>query len=104
MCNPMLMCPLIHAVRRAALLAALVTLALPQCVAAQSYPDRTVRIIVPTAPGGSIDTTARVVAAKLSDAWGKPVVIENRPGRRHGDRRRGGGEVAARRLHAAGGA
>jgi tripartite-type tricarboxylate transporter receptor subunit TctC len=47
---------------------------------AQAYPDRTVRIIVTTAPGGSIDTTARVVAGKLADLWGKPVVIENRPG------------------------
>ena len=47
---------------------------------AQSYPDRTVRVIVPTSPGGSIDTTARVVAAKLSEKWGKPVIIENRPG------------------------
>src|SRR5207253_11357555 len=48
--------------------------------APQTLPERTVRIIVPTAPGGSIDTTARVIAAKLSDIWGKPVIIENRPG------------------------
>jgi tripartite-type tricarboxylate transporter receptor subunit TctC len=47
---------------------------------AQTYPERNVRIIVPTAPGGSIDTTARVVAEKLSSKWGKPVIIENRPG------------------------
>src|SRR5262245_28886361 len=47
---------------------------------AQSYPERTVRIIAPTAPGGSIDTTARVLAANLAELWGKLVVVENRPG------------------------
>lgn len=56
----------------------LLAMALP--AAGQSYPDRTVRVIVPTAPGGSIDVTARMVAAKLADRWGKPVIIENRPG------------------------
>src|SRR6516162_6617217 len=58
------------------------------------YPERTVRIIVPTAAGGSIDTTARVIAAALAERWGKPVVIENRPGR-HDHRRGSRGEVAA---------
>jgi tripartite-type tricarboxylate transporter receptor subunit TctC len=58
-------------------LAAVVSLR-PGC--AQTYPERSVRIIVPTAPGGSIDTTARVVAGKLAELWGKAVVIENRPG------------------------
>lgn len=53
---------------------------LPQHVAAQHWPERTVRIIVPTAPGGSIDATARTVAEKLAADWGQPVVIENRPG------------------------
>ena len=47
---------------------------------AQNFPDHTVKIIVPTAPGGGIDTVARVVAEKMQAKWGKPVVIENRPG------------------------
>jgi tripartite-type tricarboxylate transporter receptor subunit TctC len=47
---------------------------------AQAFPDHVVRIIVPTAPGGAIDTTARVIGEKMQQKWGKPVVIENRPG------------------------
>lgn len=47
---------------------------------AQNYPDRTVKIIVPTAPGGAIDTAARVVAEKMQAKWGKSIIIENRPG------------------------
>ena len=64
----------------AGVLAAALTAIALDTAAAQTYPERTVRIIVPTAPGGSIDTTARVVAGKLSDLWRKPVIIENRPG------------------------
>ena len=52
----------------------------PAPAQAQGFPERAVRIIVPTAAGGSIDTTARVVAGKLAELWGKPVVIENRAG------------------------
>jgi tripartite-type tricarboxylate transporter receptor subunit TctC len=64
----------------AALSLAFATAAINDRSWAQTYPERSVRIIVPTAPGGSIDTTARVVAGKLAELWGKPVVIENRPG------------------------
>src|SRR5262245_9054109 len=47
---------------------------------AQSYPDRPVRVLIAFPAGGSIDTLGRILAQKLSDAWGQNVVIENRPG------------------------
>jgi tripartite-type tricarboxylate transporter receptor subunit TctC len=47
---------------------------------AATWPERTVRIVVPTAPGGSIDTVARSIGDVLSKRWKQPVVIENRPG------------------------
>jgi len=47
---------------------------------AQSYPDRSVRIIIAFAAGGTIDTLGRIVAQKLGDAWGQSVFVENRPG------------------------
>lgn len=48
--------------------------------AAQNYPTRPVRIIVPYAAGGNTDFTARAVATKLSDAFGQQVIVDNRPG------------------------
>lgn len=48
--------------------------------AADVFPSRLVKIIVPTAPGGAIDTTARVVAERLQAKWGQPVIVENHPG------------------------
>src|SRR6187397_3652128 len=47
---------------------------------AQNYPQRAVRFILPFGPAAGVDITARLVADKLSQRWGKPVVIENRPG------------------------
>src|SRR5262249_28959455 len=49
-------------------------------VPTKAIPSAPCASFVPTAAGGSIDTTARVVAAALAERWGKPVVIENRPG------------------------
>jgi tripartite-type tricarboxylate transporter receptor subunit TctC len=57
-------------------LAALVPLA----TSAQTFPTRAVRLMVPFPPGGATDIVGRLVAAKMQDVWGHPVVIENRPG------------------------
>ena len=46
----------------------------------EAWPQRTVRLIVPLSPGTATDVTARLYADKLSQRWGKPVVVENRPG------------------------
>jgi tripartite-type tricarboxylate transporter receptor subunit TctC len=53
----------------------------PSTILAQTnYPDRQITIVVPFPPGGSVDVLGRTIAQKLNDAWGKPVVVENRAG------------------------
>src|SRR5215471_17171864 len=53
-------------------------------VAAQSgadkYPDKPIKIIVPFAPGGSVDVVARVIGQKMTDDWGQSVIVEARAG------------------------
>ena len=54
---------------------------------AQAYPVKPIRMITPYAPGGGSDTLARILGQKLLEAWGQPVVVDNRPG--------GGGIIGA---------
>lgn len=59
-------------------IAALVALALP--AAAQSYPAKPIRIVVPFPAGGTSDVLARLIGQKMSESWGQAVVVENKPG------------------------
>jgi tripartite-type tricarboxylate transporter receptor subunit TctC len=58
----------------------LALLVLPFEARAQNFPDRAVRFIVPYPPAGGNDIVARLVGQKLSELWGQPVLIDNRPG------------------------
>lgn len=62
------------------LLIATFTLAASAAVSAQTWPAKSVKIVVPFAAGGTTDVVARMVGQRLSEVWGQPVVIENRGG------------------------
>lgn len=71
------------AIRLSSFAFTLVTAALmlmPAAVSAQSYPTRSIRLIVPFPPGGATDTTARIMAHWLSQSLGQQMVVDNRPG------------------------
>jgi tripartite-type tricarboxylate transporter receptor subunit TctC len=66
-------------IRTAALLAAALVLASPAS-RAQTWPSRPITLIIPFAAGGSNDLVGRAIGKKLTEAWGQPVVVENRAG------------------------
>jgi tripartite-type tricarboxylate transporter receptor subunit TctC len=76
--------------KKAAAALAAAALSFAGLAGAQAFPQRTVTIVVPYAPGGLPDTVARVVGQKLSEKWGQAVIVENKPG--------GNGTVSAQYL------
>jgi tripartite-type tricarboxylate transporter receptor subunit TctC len=67
--------------KAASLLAAIAIAAVAAGVqAAEQFPQRPVRLIIPYAPGGATDITARQLQPRIAELWGQPVIVDNRPG------------------------
>jgi tripartite-type tricarboxylate transporter receptor subunit TctC len=65
---------------RSAFIAAFIACSLAGAAQAQTFPAKTVTIIVPASPGGVTDRMARILAPQLAAAWGQQVIVENKPG------------------------
>jgi tripartite-type tricarboxylate transporter receptor subunit TctC len=65
---------------RASMIVAVLALAGAQDAAAQKWPDKTVRIVTPFAPGGGTDVFARILAQRFSEVFGQQFIVDNRPG------------------------
>ena len=66
--------------RFASLVVGLAMAAFASVAVCEDYPSKPIHLIVSYAPGGGTDLIARVIARKLNEAWGQPVIVENRPG------------------------
>src|SRR5262249_57662890 len=69
-----------HPVRAFAAAVRVAALLLATATAASAFPERPIKIVVPFTPGGAVDVVARILAPKLGDLLGPPVIIENRGG------------------------
>ncbi len=61
-------------------IAVVVLVGVGAAAAADGYPNRPIKLVVPSSPAGPMDILGRLIGAKLHEAWGQPVVVESRPG------------------------
>jgi tripartite-type tricarboxylate transporter receptor subunit TctC len=52
----------------------------PSTASGQAYPSRPIRIVVAYTPAGTTDILARAIGQKMTESWGQPVIVDNRPG------------------------